>query len=146
MIFHLHFYPMPHLQAQKPHRLLILSPLSASPSSNLVPIHFSSRILMPERPAMGSMGTEAIRGTQQKWPFSSELRAVFGTEVLPKDQSFTDFEFPPWNEHKTSEITLGIRGIREWVKRVQIGGGMPQGSMSCRFVRLARLQFYSEHH
>lgn len=100
---------------------------------------------MPERPAMGPMGTEATQGTQQKWLFSNELRAEFGVAALPKDQYFTDFDFPPWHEHKTSEITLGSRGIRGWVKGVRVRGGVPQGSMSCRFVLLARLQFHSEH-
>lgn len=148
MIFHLPFLPNAPPTSPETAEALKQSSLLCQPPLPQILCLFTSVLgyWMPERPAMGSMGTEATRGTQQKWPFSSELRAVFGAAALPKDQSFTDFEFPPWHEHKTSEITLGSGGIRGWVKRVRVGGGVPQASMSCRFVLLARLQFHSEHH
>lgn len=84
--------------------------LSSSPFSNHVPVHLSSRIMDARKTSHGLNGNRDHRGTQQKWPFSNELRTVFGAAALPKDQSFTDFEFPPWHEHKTSEITLGSGG------------------------------------
>lgn len=88
------------------------------------------------------------RGHSAVGHFSHELRVeCLGAAGSPKgQQSFSDFKFPPWQEHKICKIILGGKRTRGWVKGVQMEGAGRLAELQIFIFLLTRLQFHSEHH